>query len=167
MKPLTNIQKLTISALVVALYIVVLYTTQSISFGAYQIRIATALYGLAYLFPFLIIPMGVANLIGNLLLGGLGPLDMIGGFAVGVVTTTLIVMLQRLNCKAYWIILPIILVPALCVSLWLSYLLNIPYIALVINLSIGQTIPAIAGFLLVKALEKRPFFNQLAMQKIQ
>ena len=30
-------RKLTISAMVVALYIVVLYVTQSVSFGAYQI----------------------------------------------------------------------------------------------------------------------------------
>ena len=51
-------RKLTISAMVVALYIVVLYLTQSVSFGAYQIRIATSLYALAYAFPFLVIPMG-------------------------------------------------------------------------------------------------------------
>jgi len=44
-------RKLTISAMVVALYIVVLYLTQSVSFGAYQIRIATSLYALAYEFP--------------------------------------------------------------------------------------------------------------------
>ena len=41
-------RKLTISAMVVALYIVVLYVTQSVSFGAYQIRIATSLYALDY-----------------------------------------------------------------------------------------------------------------------
>ena len=56
-------RKLTISAMVVALYIVVLYVTQSVSFGAYQIRIATSLYALAYAFPFLVIPMGIGNLI--------------------------------------------------------------------------------------------------------
>lgn len=72
-------RKLTISAMVVALYIVVLYVTQSVSFGAYQIRIATSLYALAYAFPFLVIPMGIGNLISNFLFGGLGILDMIGG----------------------------------------------------------------------------------------
>ena len=50
-------RKLTISAMVVALYIVLIYLTQGISFGAYQIRIATSLYALAYAFPFLIVPM--------------------------------------------------------------------------------------------------------------
>nr|WP_252896179.1 QueT transporter family protein [Veillonella rogosae] len=56
--------------MVVALYIVVLYLTQSVSFGAYQIRIATSLYALAYAFPFLVIPMGIGNLISNFLFGG-------------------------------------------------------------------------------------------------
>ena len=51
---MSKVQKLTVSAMVMALYVVVLYFTQSFSFGAYQIRIATALYALAYLFPFLV-----------------------------------------------------------------------------------------------------------------
>ena len=50
---MSRVQKMTFSAMVMAMYIVILYFTQSFSFGAYQIRIATALYALAYLFPFL------------------------------------------------------------------------------------------------------------------
>ena len=92
---MSSTKKLTISAMIVALYIVVLYLTQSVSFGAYQIRIATSLYALAYAFPFLMVPMGVANLISNLLFGGLGPLDMFGGFMVGVITTGLIVLIRK------------------------------------------------------------------------
>ena len=46
---MSKAQKLTFSAMIMALYIVVLYFTQSFSFGAYQIRIATSLYGLSYL----------------------------------------------------------------------------------------------------------------------
>lgn len=48
-KNLSNVQKLTISGVVIALYVVVLFMTQSFSFGAYQIRIATTL-----LCPFLL-----------------------------------------------------------------------------------------------------------------
>ena len=62
---MSKVQKLTVSAMVMALYVVVLYFTQSFSFGAYQIRIATALYALAYLFPFLVLPLGFANFIAN------------------------------------------------------------------------------------------------------
>lgn len=148
-------RKLTISAMVVALYIVLIYVTQGISFGAYQIRIATSLYALAYAFPFLIIPMGIGNLISNFLFGGLGILDMVGGFGVGVLTTSLIVLMRRFGLTAWWAALPIILVPALCVPLWLSPLIGVTYWALVINLLVGQTIPGIVGATLVKALVSR------------
>lgn len=146
--------KLTISAMVVALYIVLIYVTQGISFGAYQIRIATSLYALAYAFPFLIIPMGVGNLVSNFF-GGLGILDMVGGFCVGVLTTAIIVLMRRMGLSAWWVTLPIIFVPALCVPLWLSPLIGVPYWALVLNLAVGQTIPGIVGAILVKALSGR------------
>lgn len=148
-------RKLTISALVIAAYIVILSLTQSFSFGAYQIRIATSLYALAYIFPFLVIPMGLANLIANALFGGLGLLDMLGGCGVGMLTTALIVLLRRRNASPWLIIVPITLVPALCVSAWLSYLLHVPYRVLVVSLMIGQFIPAIVGAILVQALERR------------
>ena len=90
-KDMDRVQKMTFSAMVIALYVTVLYFTQSFSFGAYQIRIATALYALSYLFPFLVLPLGLANFIANMLFGGLGLLDMFGGCMVGIVTTSLIV----------------------------------------------------------------------------
>ena len=83
MKNLTKTQKLTISALCMALYLVVMMCTQSFAFGQYQVRIATALYGLSAIFPFLIIPFGLVNVLANTLMGGLGPLDMLGGAGVG------------------------------------------------------------------------------------
>ena len=62
-----------------ALFLVVMMCTQSFAFGQYQVRIATALYGLSAIFPFLIIPFGLVNVLANTLMGGLGPLDMLGG----------------------------------------------------------------------------------------
>lgn len=50
-KNYTATEKLTISALVIALYAAVMLSTQSFAFGQYQIRIATALYSLSALFP--------------------------------------------------------------------------------------------------------------------
>ena len=102
--------------------------------GAYQIRIATSLYALAYAFPFLVIPMGIGNLISNFLFGGLGIFDMVGGFGVGVVTTGIIVGMRKLGLSAWWAMLPIVFVPALFVPLWLSPLLGLPYWPLVLNL---------------------------------
>ena len=164
-KNLSNVQKLTLSALIIALYVTVLYCTQSFSFGAYQIRIATALYALSYLFPFLVLPLGLANFIANMLFGGLGILDMCGGCLVGIVTTALIVLIRNMHWNRWLIVFPIILIPGFGVPLWLSYLLKIPYLPLVLSLCIGQAFPAVCGVLLVKALERTGSGSPVTPQK--
>ena len=151
---MSKVQKLTVSAMVMALYVVVLYFTQSFSFGAYQIRIATALYALAYLFPFLVLPLGFANFIANFLFGGLGLLDWFGGCFVGIIVTAIIVLIRRKGWSRWLMILPIILVPGLGVSSYLSYLLHVPYSVLTTSLCIGQSVPAVCGVVLVNVLQR-------------
>lgn len=153
MTNLSKTQKLTFSAIVIALYIVCLYFTQSFSFGAYQIRIATSLYALSYLFPFLVLPLGLANLLGNLLCGGLGLLDTIGGFLVGAIVCYVHVLIKKGNLSYWLIALTITFIPGLMVPIWLSYLLKVPYAALAINLCIGQVLPGIVGVFLIRALQ--------------
>lgn len=151
---MSKVQKLTVSAMVMALYVVVLYFTQSFSFGAYQIRIATALYALAYLFPFLVLPLGFANFIANFLFGGLGLLDWFGGCFVGIIVTAIIVLIRRKGWSRWLMILPIILVPGLGVPSYLSYLLHVPYFVLATSLCIGQSVPAVCGVVLVNVLQR-------------
>ena len=151
---MSKVQKLTVSAMVTALYVVVLYFTQSFSFGAYQIRIATALYALAYLFPFLVLPLGFANFIANFLFGGLGLLDWFGGCFVGIIVTAIIVLIRRKGWSRWLMILPIILVPGLGVPSYLSYLLHVPYSVLATSLCIGQSVPAVCGVVLVNVLQR-------------
>ena len=151
---MSKVQKLTVSAMVMALYVVVLYFTQSFSFGAYQIRIATALYALAYLFPFLVLPLGFANFIANFLFGGLGLLDWFGGCFVGIIVTAIIVLIRRKGWSRWLMILPIILVPGLGVPSYLSYLLHVPYSVLATSLCIGQSVPAVCGVVLVNVLQR-------------
>ena len=151
---MSKVQKLTVSAMVMALYVVVLYFTQSFSFGAYQIRIATALYALAYLFPFLVLPLGFANFIANFLFGGLGLLDWFGGCFVGIIVTAIIVLIRRKGWSRWLMILPIILVPGLGVPRYLSYLLHVPYSVLATSLCIGQSVPAVCGVVLVNVLQR-------------
>ncbi len=151
---MSKVQKLTFSAMVIALYVTVMYFTQSFSFGAYQIRIATALYALSYLFPFLVIPLGLSNFIANMLFGGLGLLDMCGGCLAGILTAALIAGIRRRHLNRWLMVFPIVLVPGFGVSIWLSYLLKLPYLPLAASLCIGQAIPAVCGVLLVKALER-------------
>ena len=151
---MSKVQKLTVSAMVMALYVVVLYFTQSFSFGAYQIRIATALYALAYLFPFLVLPLGFANFIANFLFGGLGLLDWFGGCFVGIIVTAIIVLIRRKGWSRWLMILPIILVPGLGVPSYLCYLLHVPYSVLATSLCIGQSVPAVCGVVLVNVLQR-------------
>ena len=145
---------LCISAIIAAIYVVVMYFTQSFAFGAYQIRIATCLYSMSYFFPFLILPLGFANLLSNFLFGGLGMLDIIGGALVGFVTGGGVYLVKRFRLSDLFVIPIIIFAPGLIVPIWISYILELPYVALAVSICIGQIIPAVAGYFLIKTLSK-------------
>ena len=147
-------QKLVLSAIIMALYIAILFISQAISFGAVQMRLATALYGLTYIFPFLVVPLSLANAIANSF-GGLGLIDV--GFCASFLATGSIYLIRKIKLSSWFIVLPILLVPSLVVPIWLSALLKLPYVALVINLILGQLVPAILGALLVHELAKRGY----------
>lgn len=145
--------KICISAIIIAIYVVVMYMTQSFAFGAYQIRIATSLYSLSYLFPFLVFPLGLSNFLGNMI-GGFGLVDILGGTAVGIITSGIIYIIRKMNLPKILIIPVIILGPGLIVPIWLTSITGVPYPALVLSLCIGQTLPAITGYVLVNILSK-------------
>ena len=154
MKNLSKTQKLAISGIVIALYIVVMYLTQSFAFGQYQVRIATAIYGIAYLFPFLVVPLGLSNLLANMVMGGLGVFDIVGGGLGGLATAGCCALLGKKKITPWAVVAPITLIPALGVSLWLSGILGVPYWTLAASLLVGQAIAGIAGAVLVNALKK-------------
>ena len=153
-KEYSKTQKLTIGAICIALYLVVMVCTQSFAFGQYQVRIATALYGLSYLFPFLVIPFGIANIVSNILMGGLGPIDAICGFIMGLLTSGTIALGKHCGLGSWIVAVAVTLLPGLGVPVWLSYLLQIPYPVLAASLLVGQLISGIAGTALIQALEK-------------
>lgn len=152
---MSKTKKLTISAIVIALYVVIMTITQSFSFGAIQIRLATSLYALAYIFPFLVLPLGLSNLLSNMLLGGLSIFDILGGGLVGILTALLVYCVHKYKLNITLTILPIILIPGLIVPIWLSMILNVPYSALAVSLCLGQVIPAILGSFLIKVLKDK------------
>ena len=155
MKEWTVTRKLAFSALVVALYVAVMAVSAGFAFGQYQVRIATALYALAGVFPFLTVPLGVANFLSNALLGGLGPLDMIGGVTVGLLTAGAIALCRRRSFAPAVAFAAITLIPGLGVPVWLSYLLNLPYSVLAASLLVGQAVCGVVGALLLSALRRR------------
>jgi len=152
---LNKTKKITLSAMMVALYVVIMYFTQGFAFGQYQIRIATSLYSLGYMFPFLVIPMGVANLISNTLMGGLGIFDMLGGAIVGIIATGLTALIRKYKLPKILLLFPVALVPSLLVPIWLSILIHVPYMVLLVSLLVGQSIASGIGYVLVSVLEKR------------
>jgi uncharacterized membrane protein len=154
-KNYTSVQKLAFSGLVMALYIVIMYFTQSFAFGQYQIRIATSIYALSAIFPFLIVPLGFSNMLSNILMGGFGIVDMLGGLAVGLITSTTIFLIRKYKFSDLFICVPIILFPGLLVPVWLSIFIKIPYSVLAASILIGQIIPGIVGVILVKQLKNK------------
>ncbi len=152
---LTDTKKITISSIIMASYIVVMFLTQGFAFGQYQIRIATSIYALSALYPFLIIPMGLSNLLSNTLMGGLGIFDMAGGFMVGFLTAYIVYLIKKHNLNDWFIAIPIIFIPGLIVPIWLSILIKVPYSILATSLVIGQIIPGIVGVILVKQLRRK------------
>lgn len=151
---LNRTRKIAVSGMVMAIYIVVMYFTQSFAFGQYQVRIATAVYASAYLCPFLTLPLGLSNLLSNMLMGGMGLPDILGGFMVGVLTAGSCALIRKLKLSPWLTAVPIALIPAFGVSLWLSGILGIPYFALAISLLVGQTIAGVVGAILVNALKR-------------
>jgi uncharacterized membrane protein len=147
-------KKLTVSALFIAIFIAVLGATAGFSFGAVQVRVANALYALSYVYPFLVVPTGLAVVLSNLIFGGLGLPDIIGGFIVATVTTSLMVLIKKLKLPRILVVVPTLVVPALLVPTWLSPMLGIPYWALVVSIGLGHIVPAILGYILVRAVEK-------------
>lgn len=147
-------KKLTKSAMVIALYVIIMYVTESFAFGAVQVRIATALYSLSYFFPFLVLPLGLANLLSNIL-GGMGMVDMLGGCGVGIVTSFCVYMVRRAKLPFFLVAVPIVLGPGLIVPIWLTYFTGVPYPMLALSLCLGQLAPAILGAAAVKVLETR------------
>ena len=152
---INSTKRLTLSALVIALYVVIMFCTQSFAFGQFQIRIATTIYSLSYIFPFLVLPLGIANIISNTIMGGLGVLDMLGGGLVGITTSFLIVLIRKYKLNINLAAIPIIFVPGLGVATWLSYLLGIPYKAMAFSLCVGQVIPGILGVIIIKILSSK------------
>ena len=160
MKQFNNTQRLTISAISIAMYLALMIGTQGFAFGQYQVRIATALYGLSAIFPFTIPAFSLANFVSNTVMGGFGLVDAIGGAIVGLLTTGLIVLAKRQGL-GNWVLIPIItFVPGLIVPIWLTYFLPVPYWVLVSSLVVGQFVCGVVSYFLINALEKVVYKNK-------
>ena len=140
-----KIKKLTLGGIVIALYIVLTGVFASLSFGAIQIRVANCLYGLALPFPFLVIPLTLSVVLSNLVFGGLGIVDIVCGSLTTFITTYLIS-----KCIKPILIIPIIVFGVgIGIALYLSKLIQVPFLILFIQIALGQVIPSILSYVIV------------------
>ena len=145
---MTNTKKITLGGIIIALYIVLTGVFASLSFGAIQIRVANCLYGLALPFPYLVIPMTLSVVLSNLIFGGLGMIDIICGSL-----TTFVVTYTISKCKKPILIIPIIIFGVgLGVALYLSKLIQVPFLILFIQIALGQVVPAVISYVIVRRL---------------
>ena len=73
---------------------------------------------------------------------------------MGILTSSVIVLGKKYGCGNWIVAAAITFIPGLCVPIWLSLLLHLPYLVLVSTLIVGQAIAGVCGMLLVTALER-------------
>lgn len=132
--------RLTRAGLIAAIYIVLVFVFQAISFGPIQFRVAEALTLLPMVYPEAIGGIFVGVLLSNIL-GGQGPWDVLGGSMASLLAAYLT---YRYRGRFIGYASPIVL-NALLVSLYLWYILELPaYWPLVLSIGIGQSVVIIA-----------------------
>ena len=122
------------AGMIASIYIVVSYILLPVSYGLIQFRAAEALVLLPMLYPEAILGVFVGCLVANMI-GGLGPWDIIGGSLVTLVAAY-VTYRYRFTPVAY--LSPIVL-NAVLVGAYLSFLLQLPYWLVALSVGAGQT----------------------------
>ena len=145
-------QRIARAALIAALYVVLVYVFQFMSFGPIQFRIAEALTLLPMIYPEAVGGVYVGVLLSNLL-GGLGPWDIFGGSFV-----SLLAAIVTYKFRDSWIAYasPIVF-NAFLISLYLRFVFQVPsYWYLVLTIGIGEAaVILLVGRPLIKYLQER------------
>lgn len=145
--------KLAFSGIIIAAYLVVLELMPGLSFRLIQVRMADALFGLVYLYPFLALPLAIANSVGNLF-GGIGLPDVIGGFFAGLFTALGVLAVKRAHLNEWLTALPTVVVSAALVPVWLAPVLHVPYWLAAVSIGVGEIPAGIVGVLLMKGIRR-------------
>ncbi len=146
-------QKITLirAGLIAALYVVLTYVLAPVSYGPMQFRISEALTVLPVLYVEAIPGLFIGTLVANML-GGLGPWDIFGGSTVTLVAAWLTYKSHSLIIALIW---PIVL-NAIFVSMYLSFLYNVPYWLTVVSIGISEAaVVFVVGYPLLKILQRQ------------
>lgn len=153
MKEQSKVRYLTESAMIAAVYVVLVMIFQPISFGPIQFRIAEALTALPYFTPAAIPGVSIGCLLANIL-GGANIFDIL----FGTLATLLGAIGSHMLRKSKWLVpLPPIIANTIIVPFVLCYAYGIegtiPFFMLTVG--IGEVIACgVLGILLILLLEK-------------
>ncbi|KRM95312.1 hypothetical protein FC19_GL002079 [Liquorilactobacillus aquaticus DSM 21051] len=162
-----NIKLLTINAVLAAIYVLLTMLFASFSFGAIQIRIATALYQLVAYDKKYFWGMVLGVTIANLLFSPLGLLDILVGWGVTGLGLALAILINRKVKK----LAVRSLVVGLCVSfgmifvaLELVYVSKAPFLITYVYLIAGQAVSQIIGYVLFGIINTKISLKRLIEQ---
>ena len=120
------------------------------SYGPIQFRISEALTILPLVEPSAILGVTIGCAISNIF-SGYGPMDIFGG---SLVTFIAAFITSKMPNKVLGILPPVIL-NSLIVSIWVSKMSGLPYLAIVINIALGEIAAAGAlGLIFLSIYEK-------------
>ncbi|MGI6036524.1 MAG: QueT transporter family protein [Limnochordia bacterium] len=143
--------KLAWSALIAAVYVILVWIFAPISFGLVQFRIAEALTVLPILMPEAVLGLFVGAMLSNIL-GGLGPWDIFGGSGVTLLAAYLTRRFRHSWLAYAWPIL----CNAFLVSGYLHRILGVPYWLTVLSVGFGEAVVVLAlGIPLIRLLRTR------------
>jgi uncharacterized membrane protein len=117
-----------LTAVFAAIYSIGVVFLAPISFQVFQVRVADALLPLAMLFGWpAVLGLSLGAFVANIF-GGLGPIDMVGGFVANLIATFVAWRIAA-NRGRRWALVGVgseILIVTLVVGTYLSYLLAVP-----------------------------------------
>lgn len=138
-------------AIISALYIVVTFFLQSVSFGPVQFRAAEALTVLPIIYPEAIPALFIGVLVSNII-GGLGLVDIIGGSLVTLIAAYFTYYFRD-SILAY---LSPIVFNGFLISIYLHIFFELPYWLNVITISLSEAVVVfLLGYPLIQYLKKK------------
>lgn len=136
---------------IAAIYVILVWVLQPVSFSFVQFRAAEALTLLPMLMPEAIGGLYVGVLLANFL-GGLGPWDVFGG---SLVTLLAAYLTWRFRTKPWIAYASPIILNAFLISLYLKFIYQLPYWLMVISIGLSEAVVVLAlGIPLVRFLAK-------------
>jgi uncharacterized membrane protein len=157
-----NIRRLTVAAMIAAVYLVLTMIFYVTSFQPLQSRLAEALTVLPYFTPVAIPGLFVGCILANIL-GGNGIWDVVVGSLASLLAAYLTYKLTYNKPKRKWLApLPAVLVNAVAVGIMLSVLYDMPLFATMLSVGVGQVLSCyILGIPLMVFIEKTRKLNEL------